>query len=317
MARKAINNQIERVNNKGNLYYVRLKTEYGIFYKLGFTTLQSVQERLGYGGSRDYHYIDKVLLFVNLHDAFVVEQKLHTYLSKKKAFGEYSAKNEFPLSKNGQTELYIEDVLHLDSDFSAQQAEETARRLKDKRLLIAGKTEQQAKLENIFGSIAVNTLLFILTPIAGIIIILTSMLNGTDTKKELFEFWDRVTGRKMQIAEEEQEIEFKANIKSITRRLSYESKKSRNLSQLSYNIYPQKLIDMLKHIDKEDAITFLSYNAVLTADFIQKFQSKWPWWALSNNKFLPWSLDFIERFQDNWDWESLSDNNSLPWSDMC
>ena len=43
MARKAINNQIERVNNKGNLYYVRLKTEYGIFYKLGFTTLQSAR----------------------------------------------------------------------------------------------------------------------------------------------------------------------------------------------------------------------------------------------------------------------------------
>ncbi len=312
MARRIRSSQIEPTNKKGNLYYVRLKTEYGVFYKLGFTTLQSVEARLGYGGSRDHQYIDKVLLFLNLHDAFDVEQKLHSYLSKKKAFGEYSAKEEFLLSKNGQTELYIEDVLHLDSDFTEKQAKETTRKLKEKRLLIAGKNEEQANLEDKLMRIAFNMLLCIFVPIVAIIIIVTSILDGTDTKKELFRFWDRITGSKTQVAQDE--FELIANVESIIRRLNYERKRLKSSSQWASNTQQKKLIDLLKRIDKQDAVFFLSYNSILTGDFIERFEDKWDWWGLSSNKSLPWSLDFIERFEDNWRWEELSDNESLPWS---
>ena len=47
----------------GNLYYVRLKTPVGTMYKLGFTKLSSVRERLAYQKSGDEQYIDKVFLF--------------------------------------------------------------------------------------------------------------------------------------------------------------------------------------------------------------------------------------------------------------
>ena len=84
MARKIRRDRLHRADPKGNLYYVRLNTEYGIFYKIGFTTFGSVEARMSYGGSTDWQYIDKVLMFKNLPDAFEVEQKLHTYLDKKK-----------------------------------------------------------------------------------------------------------------------------------------------------------------------------------------------------------------------------------------
>ncbi len=215
MARMNRNDQGE-----GHLYYVRLKTECGIFYKLGFTTLKSVQERLEYGGSSDVQYIDKILLFVKLHDAFEIEQKLHMYLSEKKAFGRYSAAKEFPLNKNGQTELYIEDVLQLDPDFTGQQSTDTVRKLKDKRLLIEGRSQGQAKLEDMFVNITVRILLVLLAPIFVAFIILISKLEGKNTKNELLICWDNVTGNKRKIAQDESEL--KSNLDSIMRRINYE-----------------------------------------------------------------------------------------------
>ena len=181
--------------------------------------------RFEYGGSNDYQYIDKVLLFVNLKDAFDVEQKLHAYLYKKKAFGQYSASNEFPLCKNGQTELYIEDVLNLDPDFTESQSEDTRRILKSKRLLIAGKTEEQSRREDFFSSVIALIFGILFAPVS-IVFILMSVIEGKDTKNELLKFWDGMTGNKRKIAKEEAEL--KKNLENIMRRLNNELNKQSN-----------------------------------------------------------------------------------------
>lgn len=214
MARKIRRDRLHRADPKGNLYYVRLNTEYGIFYKLGFTTFGSVEARMRYGGSTDWQYIDKVLMFKNLPDAFEVEQKLHTYLDKKKAFAKYSSNKEFPLCGNGQTELYIEDVLHLDFYYSESKKTETARKLKEKKLLIIGKTPEQDNFE----SILVKFFTMLLAPLGLIIIIVMSKLEGGDTKKELSSFFDRLTGGGKET--EREEAELRAKLEVILRRIN-------------------------------------------------------------------------------------------------
>lgn len=204
---------------------MRLNTDCGVFYKLGFTTLESVEARMSYGGSNDWRYIDKVFLFLNLSDAYEVEQKLHSCLSSKKAFGRYSAAKDFPLSKNGQTELYIEDVLGLDPEYSENQRKETLYKLKDKRLFIAGKTHQQDKLENIFVAVVGRLLLIPLAPIGLVLIILFSKLEGSDTKKEVADFFDRMTGGKRTAVRESAEL--KANLEGIMSRIKREMYKSK------------------------------------------------------------------------------------------
>lgn len=101
-------------NASGYLYYVRLSTELGMLYKIGFTTFGSVQERLGYKGGRDDDLVDKVLLFKRMTDAADWEALLHRVFRKKRAF--YSDSEYLPLFRNGQSELYYEDVLGLDGD---------------------------------------------------------------------------------------------------------------------------------------------------------------------------------------------------------
>lgn len=101
-------------NASGYLYYVRLSTELGMLYKIGFTTLGSVQERLGYRGGRDDDLVDKVLLFKHMTDAADWEALLHRVFRKKRAF--YDDSEYLPLFRNGQSELYYEDVLGLDDD---------------------------------------------------------------------------------------------------------------------------------------------------------------------------------------------------------
>ena len=207
MGRRVKINKLNSIDPRGNLYYVKLKTECGILYKIGFTTYESVEARMSYGGSDDWRYIDKVLMFKYLPDAFKVEQKLHSILYKKKVFEEYSANENFPLSKNGQTELYIDDVLDLDPYFSESQKVETIRKLKDKRLLIAGRTTGQNSFENILIKFSV----ILIAPLGLVIIIIISILEGVNTKKEVSEFFDRLTGGKRKEAEEEAEIRNKIN----------------------------------------------------------------------------------------------------------
>lgn len=112
---------IERLaptNRAGNLYYIKLKTEFGPFYKLGFTKASSVAERFSYGDSTNHELIEKVLLFVPLDDGFDVEARLHNHFRIKKSFGMFSAIPNMPLYRDGQSELYYKDILGLDGKYS-------------------------------------------------------------------------------------------------------------------------------------------------------------------------------------------------------
>lgn len=101
----------------GHVYYVRLKTPIGVFYKLGFTKQKSVRDRFSYGGSDNAKLIDKELCMVYLADGYDVEQALHSHFAKRRAF--HSTKHGFPLAGSGQSELYFVDVLGMDPDYSA------------------------------------------------------------------------------------------------------------------------------------------------------------------------------------------------------
>lgn len=109
----------------GNLYYVRLKTDYGIFYKLGFTSLPSVESRFSYQATGDEQLIDRVLLFTYMEEAFSVETRLHNHFGSKSAFGKYSKNRMYPLTNNGQSELYYNDILELDPAYTKFQSFKT------------------------------------------------------------------------------------------------------------------------------------------------------------------------------------------------
>lgn len=98
----------------GHVYYARLRTPQGLFYKLGYTTKASLHERMSYGGTGDDLMIDQVLLFSFQTDAWDVEQTLLDNFDKLKAFGKYSNDKAFPLAGRGQSELFRQDVLGLD-----------------------------------------------------------------------------------------------------------------------------------------------------------------------------------------------------------
>tara|TARA_R110002072_G_scaffold302254_2_gene484462 strand:- start:28 stop:687 length:660 start_codon:yes stop_codon:yes gene_type:complete len=108
--------------SSGNVYYIRFKTPAGVFYKLGYTSADSVYDRFSFDGANDADYIDKVLLFTPLNDAYQVEQTLHSMHSHERSFGKYAAIDGLPLSRNGQSELYHKDILGLDPDSSKRKS---------------------------------------------------------------------------------------------------------------------------------------------------------------------------------------------------
>lgn len=109
----------------GHLYYARLKTPLGIFYKLGFTSLESLAKRLAFQGTGDDALIDEVLYFVYHENAYDLETTLHAHFTWHRAFSVYSAQADMPLCGNGQSELYYDDILGLDGHFTQEQADET------------------------------------------------------------------------------------------------------------------------------------------------------------------------------------------------
>lgn len=111
----------------GHVYYVRLKSPLGLFYKLGFTSLGSVEERLAFQGTGDEDLVDKVLLFVYLKDGYDVETALHQHFRPRKAFSNVQSDPSLPLHRNGQSELYIDDILDYDSEYHIDQAHATRR----------------------------------------------------------------------------------------------------------------------------------------------------------------------------------------------
>lgn len=118
----------------GYLYYVRLRTAFGPMYKLGFTSLTSLEARFAFKANGDEHLLDRQFLFAFRHDAFSVEQLLHGHFYKKRTFGRYSSNPALPLYQNGQSEIYIEDILQLDPQYSDNQANKTRAKLRAARV---------------------------------------------------------------------------------------------------------------------------------------------------------------------------------------
>lgn len=156
----------EATGKRGSLYYVRLNTQLGKFYKIGFTTLKSVNDRLAFQGTGDEKYIDEVLYFEAHQNALELEDCLHTYFSEKAAFAKFSAYVDMPLPRNGQTELYYDDVLGLDNKFTPAQAESTR---KSVELAIAKRTypSEDWTRRMIFANKAIVAVLMIVANIIG------------------------------------------------------------------------------------------------------------------------------------------------------
>lgn len=108
-----------REDKAGN-NYVRLKTPLGPMYKLGFTTSSTAHERLSYQGKGHEKLINAVLGFAFSPNALSIEQTLHGYFDSKRAFVIPDA--QMPFAGNGQSELYAEDILGMDQDFTPEQS---------------------------------------------------------------------------------------------------------------------------------------------------------------------------------------------------
>jgi len=121
---RTVNALIPKVT-AGHLYYVKLKTEFGPLYKLGFTSRQTVHARFAFSDRGDDRLLDEVLLFAFHNDAFRMEQRLHAHFNSYKAFGNFSNNPALPLFKNGQSELYAVDILKLDDSFTDEQGRRT------------------------------------------------------------------------------------------------------------------------------------------------------------------------------------------------
>ena len=103
-------------NPAGHVYYARLKTPSGTYYKVGFTTKSTLTERMAYGGHGDEMLIDREFLFTYRTDAWDVEQTLLEHFAKHRAFRKFSNDPMKPLNGRGQSELFAHDILGLDDD---------------------------------------------------------------------------------------------------------------------------------------------------------------------------------------------------------
>jgi len=100
----------------GHVYYARLKTPQGTYYKLGYTSKRTLVERMAFGGHGDEKLIDRELLFSFREDAWDIEQVLLEHFDKHRAFGKFSNDPLMPLAGRGQSELFAHDILSLDDD---------------------------------------------------------------------------------------------------------------------------------------------------------------------------------------------------------
>lgn len=93
-------------------------------------------------------------------------------------------------------------------------------------------------------------------------------------------------------------------------------------SQLTQDVERRRFVEVLKGIGKEEAVNFLSKNAFLNEELIERFEDKWDYNdSLPKNEAIPWSIELISKYKNKWGWDLFSSNKSLPWSielfDMC
>jgi hypothetical protein len=105
-------------NPAGNVYYVRLNTNQGTLYKIGYTSKQSLIERMSYGDNGDEKLISRQFFFTFRDNTWDIEQTLLDHFDKHRAFGKYSKDPTLPLCGRGQSELFAFDILGIDDDLN-------------------------------------------------------------------------------------------------------------------------------------------------------------------------------------------------------
>lgn len=124
----------------GHIYYVRLQTSVGPMYKLGFTTMPNVEARLGYQGGGHEKQIDKVMGFIHYPNALKIEQKLHLHFQHRRAFPLLEI--DMPFAGNAQSELYKDDILGLDREYTLERAQRVEEAIMRARSLRQGRSEE-------------------------------------------------------------------------------------------------------------------------------------------------------------------------------
>ncbi len=129
---KQLRRWFNRPNNpSGHVYYAKLRTAQGVFYKLGYTSKSSLAERLAYGGTGDEKLIEHEFFFTYRKDAWDVEQSLLEHFDKQRAFGKFSKDPSKPLNGRGQSELFYDDILGLDDALYRPLDEATLKSIKE------------------------------------------------------------------------------------------------------------------------------------------------------------------------------------------
>jgi len=129
----------ETEDKEGYVYYVRLNTPLGFLYKLGFTSMPSVKERFAFQNKGHENQIDFQYPFMKSKNALSIEQTLHAHFEHKAAFP--IPEDGMPFFENGQAELYVEDVLEMDPEYTQEQADRVEAAIFEARMRRIGKAE--------------------------------------------------------------------------------------------------------------------------------------------------------------------------------
>lgn len=105
----------------GYIYYIRLKINSHVYYKLGFTKKSSIYERFSFNGCEDYKHIDRVLFFHHFENAYELEQDIHSFLKRERLHSRLD--KYFPFFNNGQSEIYFNDYLLLEDHYDEKRKE--------------------------------------------------------------------------------------------------------------------------------------------------------------------------------------------------
>lgn len=296
----------EPPSRKGNLYYVRLKTPVGRLYKLGFTSLGSVEERLAFNGNGDEKLIDKVIVFVHLDDAFDVECRLHEIFEDQIAFSRYDSIPEMPLHQNGQSELYRRDILKLDKDFQGIEGDLRKRGASEEEIRQA--VERQEAFEKKVRFIFLPVLWLPLKVLAGMLWLIEKTFavkafkDAEQHRQELKSILKRINDVKAATSDIRR-LERQKIIKSFFQNQSDIEKKNRH-----------RLVVALEVASFIHAVEYVAAVHPLDLNTIASYENSWRWESLSRSGSVKWSTELISRFEERLDWICLTDNGALPWS---
>lgn len=98
----------------GHVYYAKLETPPGTFYKIGYTKKSCLVDRFSYANCVDEKLIKREFFFTFRPDAWEIEQALLEHFDRHRAFRIKDP--AMPLCGRGQSELFHHDILGLDED---------------------------------------------------------------------------------------------------------------------------------------------------------------------------------------------------------